>query len=397
MPSDRDYAELLQRVQFLENRLGTWATNGLDAFDTLGALELGSTSGGPLIRMTPDGFMSLLLAQASQLWHWQFVRDMTNPSPADGGATVTASRYSLGSDGSYAAVLALNSYAVSPTTAGTWRSSVSTYTASVGTTLDEAGEQLTAYNAVLGDSVPVVVRAAITSAGVRRIDLEADFLQFPTATADPTTILDGAMTYRTDTDKLRLRANGAWVSLADTAYVDTAVAGAGTMTMPVMVSTRSAQSIGSELAIIGSAFAEATFPASNRAIAIPFTNTESITVVKMWALNGGVVSGNIDIGIYDEDFAKVVTIGSTAQAGVSIIQEFNIADTVLAAGRYYMVVAMDNTTGELARYSTGVENQKSLGLFQMASAFALPTTLTPADVASAYVPVIGFSLRTLVA
>lgn len=170
------------------------------------------------------------------------------------------------------------------------------------------------------------------------------------------------------------------------------------MTMPVMVSTLSAQSLGMEYAGRGGgSFISTAFSAANRAIAIPFVNTETITLVKLWAYNGATASGNIDMGIYDEAYAKVVSIGSTAQAGTDVIQEFNIADTEIAPGRYYMVVAMDNTTGTLRQDSGSTETSKSMGIFQMETAFALPSTLTPADIATARVPLIGFSQRTLVA
>lgn len=48
-----------------------------------------------------------------------------------------------------------------------------------------------------------------------------------------------------------------------------------------------------------------------------------------------------------------------------------------------------------SRLST-VEELKSYGMFQEASAFNLPATATPADIANDYIPWCGISTRTLV-
>ena len=73
---------------------------------------------------------------------------------------------------------------------------------------------------------------------------------------------------------------------------------------------------------------------------------------------------------------------------------------MLAAGRYYWAVALDNTTGTLYFSATSGSNVglvRQIGVAQMAAAFPLPATITPAVMASASVPIIGHSLRTLVA
>lgn len=176
-------------------------------------------------------------------------------------------------------------------------------------------------------------------------------------------------------------------------------AGGGGMPMPPLVGTDSWYCLGTQLAARSAgAPASATFPASNRALLHPILVTEDCTVVKLWAHNGAAVSGNIDMGIYDSSFAKVVSIGSTAQAGVSEVQEFNIADTALTAGMYYIAVAMDNTTGTLLRWSLDSRVLETYGATYMNTAFALPSTITPAAAGGthAYLPLIGISTRTLV-
>lgn len=353
--------------------MGTWASNGLESLDSLAGFITGEGD----VLFGPYGIQVRAGDSiANKYFYLSLVKDLVTQDPS--------LQFPILAHGAYI-------------TATELQEDVSAWLTSAGY----------ARTFVFADSTPErragaeAARGATTAQGFANIGNTDDghffvkpvlFLQ--SLTADHNAPQDGMLEYRSDTDVLRLYANGAWVTLATTADVDAA----GASTMPVLVGTTSAQAVGIDLLRFSSTSpSSGTFPANDRAIAIPFVNTETITVVKMWAYNGAAVSGNIDIGIYTEAFAKVVSIGSTAQANTNVLQEFNIADTVLAPGRYYMVVAMDNTTGTLFRNATAVEEEKLLGMFQMASAFPLPTTLTPADVASAYLPQIGFSLRTLVA
>lgn len=143
--------------------------------------------------------------------------------------------------------------------------------------------------------------------------------------------------------------------------------------------------------------AVAVFPSANRAIFIPFNvYHHPITIKQICVFNGATVSGNIDVGVYDLGGAKIVSIGSTAQAGASAYQAFNITDTVLYKGQYYLACAMDNTTGTLYRWGHNVAELRSFGLQQMASAFPLPATATFAVVASAYMPLIRADRRAVI-
>ncbi len=54
-------------------------------------------------------------------------------------------------------------------------------------------------------------------------------------------------------------------------------------------------------------------------------------------------SGNIDVGIYNEKGTRLVSSGSTTVAAAGT-QVFNITDTWLTAGTYFMAVNVDNTT-----------------------------------------------------
>lgn len=138
----------------------------------------------------------------------------------------------------------------------------------------------------------------------------------------------------------------------------------------------------------------ATWPSANLALFIPFKVFFSYTATRMFAYNGATASGNIDIGIYSSQGNKLVSSGSTAQSGTNVLQEFDITDTVLVPGLYYMAVAMDNTTGTLFRNTTNLNPLRMNAIYQQASAFALPTTTTFAAMAQSYIPVIGMSNRS---
>lgn len=143
--------------------------------------------------------------------------------------------------------------------------------------------------------------------------------------------------------------------------------------------------------------ASGAYPASNRAIYIPFRIEIDITVAKLFCLNGATASGNIDMGIYRGNGERVITTDSIAQVGTNVIQEFGIADTKLAPGSYYLAVAMDNTTGTLFRVQTGnLQQLRPTGVAQQAAAFALPSSFTLAAIASNYLPIIGLTTRTVI-
>lgn len=142
-----------------------------------------------------------------------------------------------------------------------------------------------------------------------------------------------------------------------------------------------------------------TYPAANRAIYIPLKITRPYIAKILWWLNGATASGNIDVGIYSNQGARIISTGSTAQAGTNVIQIVDIADTLLAPGLYYMAVAMDNTTGTLFRGTTSSALVSAIvGLLLQASAFPLPAIATFAThgATSGTVPLVGLAERTFV-
>lgn len=170
---------------------------------------------------------------------------------------------------------------------------------------------------------------------------------------------------------------------------------------PIVINTLSKESIGSQLANCypsSTGVAAAPHPSANRAIYVPFHLTESMTVYKMAIGNGATVSGNLDLGVYSEAGIKLVSSGSTPQAGTGTLQEVDITDTLLVPGRYYMAIALDNATGTYLAFTDGtLSPYKLFGMAQQATAFPLPATATFASLTSINAPIISIFGRTLAA
>jgi hypothetical protein len=138
------------------------------------------------------------------------------------------------------------------------------------------------------------------------------------------------------------------------------------------------------------ALSDVIYPAANRAVYIPFVLYRPATAYKMFLFNGAVVSGNIDLGIYDKAGVRLASIGSTVQAGTSNLQEVAFASPVqLGPGYYFMAMSMDNITGQVLRRALGNNEGQAAGQYQQGSAFPLPATATLNALSSSYIPLIG--------
>ena len=165
---------------------------------------------------------------------------------------------------------------------------------------------------------------------------------------------------------------------------------------PIVLSPLNPQSLGSMMNAMGLAFPNPTaWITANKAFFIPISIAGPVTVKKMFWFNG-TVSGNVDVGIYDRGGNRLVSAGSTAQAGASAVQEVDITDLLLKAGLYYLAMVMDNTTGQVELLNLSTGPAMFAGVAEMTSAFPLPATATFAAVSSARTPFVAATLRTVV-
>lgn len=148
---------------------------------------------------------------------------------------------------------------------------------------------------------------------------------------------------------------------------------------PLIISPNSRLSIGPELAAIGAAWASGITFSSNDRCYIPFSITETKTAISAFTANGsGTIAGNVEVSIYSEALAKLVSTGSVAHAGASAMQILSLADTALTAGRYYMSFSLDDGTTTMFRTTTLADMYRPLGVLFEAAAFTAPATATPA-------------------
>jgi hypothetical protein len=148
--------------------------------------------------------------------------------------------------------------------------------------------------------------------------------------------------------------------------------------------------------LIGGTLVSSTYPAANRALAVPFEIAAPFLVRKVFWMNGTTTTpDSFDVGVYTEAGARLVSGGGTAISGASVTQEVDVTDTLLRPGRYWLACAQNGVTAGPVCLPLSANNLRLIGCAQMASAYTLPTTFTPAAIASANLPLIGIASRTL--
>lgn len=127
--------------------------------------------------------------------------------------------------------------------------------------------------------------------------------------------------------------------------------------------------------------ANVTWPSANKPMAVPFRVFKGMTVYQLGWYNGtGTIGDSYDIGIYDANWNRKVSSGSTARATASVIQWMDVTDTFLAIGKYYVVQSTSGVTASQLRavaVALTVGTMAALGCFDSATnAFPLPDPLT---------------------
>lgn len=134
-----------------------------------------------------------------------------------------------------------------------------------------------------------------------------------------------------------------------------------------------------------------TWPTANAAHFYPFFLTQTAIAYQLLFYVGATSSGNIDVGIYDSQFNRIVSSGSTAMsATTNTVQELNIADTTLGAGEYFLAAGCDNATGTCFRVGLADE------LVLPAVPLYIQTGLTGPTLPSTASPVISTSTNPFI-
>ena len=146
--------------------------------------------------------------------------------------------------------------------------------------------------------------------------------------------------------------------------------------------------------IISLASTGGTWPSNNRAIYQQFCIDLPCTIKKI-GVEVSTQSGNCDVGIYNENFTRLVSAGSTAVAAAGI-QIFDITDTVLTPGLYYAAMNCSTTAAAFFRSQLNSLVCRGMGVaMEDVGAVALPATATPVAMASSYLPWMALGMGTI--
>lgn len=121
---------------------------------------------------------------------------------------------------------------------------------------------------------------------------------------------------------------------------------------------------------------------ANTAVYMPFTIDEPFIFDRLFNIVGSGSNGNLDLGVYYPDYAKIVSTGSTAQSGAAgAMQAISLGKAYrLEPGSYWLGMAANNgSTTVLATQNSGVGNTNCIwaGLAAQTSAFPLPDPMVP--------------------
>lgn len=156
-----------------------------------------------------------------------------------------------------------------------------------------------------------------------------------------------------------------------------------------VISTFGRESLG---VVAGTAsFASTAWPASNRAIYLPFTLDTPYKVQKIAWINGATIGANVDVGIFERDGVRLGSLGAVAQGAINTYQVGDITDIDLDPGVYFMGMVLSLNTGTVsATASLGAPLLRGCGVQQQALAgTAMSTNANPAvfaNPASAFLP-----------
>lgn len=166
-----------------------------------------------------------------------------------------------------------------------------------------------------------------------------------------------------------------------------------------VISTMDMESAGYPITQISGIFNTATlaWPAANLAMYIPFTIANTITAVKMFWINGATVgTDSIDVGIYDSEQNRLVSIGPTLTSGANAVQIVDITDTTLQPGTYYFGFSMSGTTDRFIFASSGAPIPRLAGVYEQTSAGTLPNPATFAVNSRNIVPFVALTTNTTI-
>jgi hypothetical protein len=145
--------------------------------------------------------------------------------------------------------------------------------------------------------------------------------------------------------------------------------------------------------------ASATWGLTNRIYYAPVVIPVACVAYRLFWANGSTVGTNdLQAGIYNDNDdgtdgpGTAVVLGtSTLSAGASVCQFDNIADTPIYPGKYWLALWCNGNTATVLRSTSSSVTGRQLNTYVETNASGLPTTATPAQATSPYLPLTGFT------
>lgn len=140
-------------------------------------------------------------------------------------------------------------------------------------------------------------------------------------------------------------------------------------------------------------FGNATWPASNRAVYVPMTIPARFTVARFMVCNGSTVAGNLDVGLYNANGSRLISTGTTAQAGTTQVQYIDVTNQSFPAGNYYLALVLSDTGGRVSTSAISVSTFEPFigSTLENLGSTVLPATMTPAVRTVNGLPCFGFT------
>lgn len=173
------------------------------------------------------------------------------------------------------------------------------------------------------------------------------------------------------------------------------------MRPPLWVTLYHMQSLGYQLRANGSAApASGAYDVTNRIHYFPIVLPTPSTLYRTFWLNGATVgTNNFQVGIYNDNDAGTDGPGTALFRGTSTLsagtanrpQYVNETDTPIPAGRFWLAIWGSGTTATIFRQVLSATFARNLLSFGETNAGGLPTTATPVQQATSFLPVFGFT------
>ena len=141
------------------------------------------------------------------------------------------------------------------------------------------------------------------------------------------------------------------------------------------------------------AIATITWPTNNLAVYAPIVLPIRFTVARFLVSNGNNLTGNVDVGLYNQAGTRLLSTGSTARSGSTINQYIGITDQSFPPGTYYLALVGSSTTGSYGAVQLNNQYEARMcGWLQEAlGATSLPATMTPVSFTGSNAFCFGFS------